>query len=544
MKRKSIICLTLAFLLIFSVLSLSTSLIHAASSAPVLSIVPTGDPGAAAGSTTLISAQAVGSTFSVDVRVDNYASVNLGSPGAVDGISGASYVVTWNPAVLNMTTYIDGSWLPDQSNPGDLVDQVSQGQLTIGQIAFNLANSFATADSKAGSVSATITFQVLSTGSTPIALSQQSGVSYLVAPETAGDGITSGSAVPGTLTANAQYGTPTNSSVFSPTASFTPADGSTFQIGSTITLNAASSTSGNDTQTCPITNYAWSIEYLNGTTFTSLTGENATFTANVLGPFRIILIVIAPDVASPPNPNYISTSSTSAVINVVSSLQSVNVDVYTNEGGVGEGVGGGTYGPLQMVQAYASVTSGNIAMPEERVEFTTLEANGTIYSSTQGVTNQTGIAAISFRLPSPSFGSSQTGFGTWSITGVVDVSGVTVNDTVPFTFSYLSGIENITIPSTISRGETLQIQLTINNQDLSAQWSQLSITIFDNASVPISSSTIAVTQQIQYITVVNAAILIPSWAFTGTATAYFCLLSNSTSLPLAPESLATFNILS
>jgi hypothetical protein len=427
MKHKSIICLCLAFLVVFSVFSVTTHFINAAS-APILSIVPTGDSGAAAGSTAIIPAQAVGSTFSVDVRVDNYASVNIG--GTNNGVSGASYMVTWNSTVLKYVSYQDGSWLPDQSNTGDLTTNVTIGQLLIGQIAFNTANAMATADSASGSVSATIKFQVLSTGSTLIALEPQPGVAYLLAPETAADGLTSGHAVSGTQTANAQF-----------------------------------------------------------------------------------------------------SSS-------LSSGQSVNIDVYTVEGASGQ-----TYGPLQLVPTYALITNASVPIPNQSVMFTIRDANGTCYYR-QGDTNESGIATINppFRMP-PDL--SQKSFGTWSITASANVLGETVYNTVNFTFGYLNNIEKtVTIPTSIHRGETLPIQFTIDNQELSASLTQVSITLFDNASTPIGSSTLTVTQQTQNITVVDAAITIPSWAFTGEATAYICLLGGSTGVPLVPESEAHFNILS
>lgn len=542
-KRKSVICLLLTFLIIFSVFSSATRLINAAS-APVLSIVPTGIGGATSGTTTMIQSEAVGSNFSVDVRVDNYASVNIG--GKNNGVSGASYFVTWNPAVLGLVSYTDEKWLPSQSSTGDFSGNVTLGQLLIGQIAFDLSSPFLTANSTSGSVSVTIKFEVLSTGSTLISLSPQKGVAYLLAPQTAGDGITAGYAVSGTLTANAQYGPSSglsSPSLYGPTAVFTPMDGSAFKLGTPITLNATLSTPGNDTQICDITNYAWSVEYLNGTTLTSLTGEATTFTPDALGSFRVILIVTAPDVSPSPNPDYSSTDSTSAIINVISSA--LSIDVFTDKEGIGQGASEGAYGPLQLVPTYALVTTSDTPLADQSVFFTILDANGTSYYR-QGVTNETGIATIqpSFRLPAPDFGSPQTGFGTWSITATTSVLNVIANDTTTFTFNYLSGIENITLPTSIHATETLPIQLTINNIALSEQWTQLSITIFDQAGIPIGSSTLTATQQTQDLTVVDAAITIPSWAFTGQATVYLCLISNSTNIPLAPESIANFNILS
>jgi hypothetical protein len=539
MKRKPLIGLALILVLTFSFCLLATHSIDA-QAAPIISIVPSGSPGAT--STTDIAQVAVGSTFSVDVRVDDYA--NVIQPGStVYGVDGVSYEIFWNPVVLKLKSCTDGSWLPDQLDT-DITSFASNGNLTIGQIAADTSNAWATNNAASGAVSSTLVFQVLTTGSSAITLAPQKGVAYLAAPQATG-GLIAGENVPGVEAANAQYGlVSTTSSIHGPTAAFTPISGSIFKIGTSITLNASSSLPGNDTQVCPIINYSWSIEDLNGTTVTSLTGVTATFSSTIDGTFRVILIVTANDVEANPSPSYISTASTSALINVVSSLQLVNVDVYTNEGGIGQEVSGGAYGPLQTVQTYASVTSNNSPLPDETVAFTVLEPNGTIYSSLSNESNTKGIATTSFRIPSLSFGPFQTDFGTWSITAVVDVSGFTVNDTSAITVSYLNGIENVTIPATILKGETLPIQLTVNNQELSAQWGQLSITLFDNAGIPIGSSTITVTQQVQEITVVNTAIIIPTWAFAGPATAYLCLLSNSTNVPVAPETIANFSILS
>jgi Cohesin domain len=549
MKRNSLICLALTLIIVISALSVTAHFISAAI-VPVLSIVTTGASGAVAGTTTNIPMQGVGTTFQVDVRIDNYASVNIG--GTNNGVSAASYMITWDPAVLQYVSKVDASWLPSQNNAGDLSNKVTLGQLTIGQVAFDTSDAMATASSASGSVSVTITFKVLTAGGSSIALSQQPGVEYLSAPETVA-GVTRGQPVTGTLTANAQYGTSTSPTptptptpaVYGPAAIFTPTDGSTFILGSSIILNATSSKPGNDTQICNITSYAWSIEYLNGTTFASLNGQAPALNVHALGTFRIILIVTANDVKSPPSPSYVSTDSASAIINIVASQQSIAIDVFTDKGGTGIGTSSGIYGPLQLVQAYASVMVNNSAMSGESVLFTVQNANGSYYYR-QGVTNQSGVATIQpgFRLPGPDYGSNQTSFGTWSITASVSSLGSAANDSTTFTLSYLSSIKNVSIPVAIHKGESMSIQLTIDNQETSGQWTQLSITLFDQAQIPIGSSTIVTTFETQNVTLIDTAITIPSWAFNGQATAYLCLLGNSTSVPIAPETIATFNILS
>jgi hypothetical protein len=392
---------------------------------------------------------------------------------------------------------------------------------------------------------ATMTFSILKSGSCQISLNE---TEFDSPPSSNGES----AIIPVTIT-NATFTTlsdspspTTNTSTHGPTANFSPADESYFQTGTSITLNASSSQPGYDTENCPITDYSWSIEYLNGTTLSSLSGENATFNATTAGTFRIILIVTAVDVHSPMNPSYSTTDSTSAIINVVSNTPSVDINVFTDNTGADSGASTPAYGPLQLVQMYALVTVNNASTPDQNVLFYIQNSIESVIAVRQGNTNETGTATANFTLPTPDPNSPQNSFGNWYITASVDIMGSTINDTANFTFNYQSGIENIQIPASIQRSETLPIQLTVNNAYLSGQWTKLSITIFDQAGIPIGSATITADQQTQNITIIAATITIPSWAFTGQATAYFCLLSassNTQDVPIAPETVAQFQIL-
>src|SRR5208283_3631725 len=154
MKHKRFICLALVFIGAFSVFAVMHFI--NAQTAPILSIVPTGDSGAT--SITDIPVQAVGATFSVDVRLDDYAAVTEGGPSP--GVNACTYMVTWNPAVLSFTTKTDGKWIPNQSSI-DITSDTGSGELIVNQIDLS---SYATADSSSGSVTATVEFTVLSTG--------------------------------------------------------------------------------------------------------------------------------------------------------------------------------------------------------------------------------------------------------------------------------------------------------------------------------------------------------------------------------------------
>jgi hypothetical protein len=474
----------------------------------------------------------IGSTFTVSIQISG-----------VTNLWGWTMAVSWDPLILQMQGEpTEGSFLKASGStlfipvPPDNTQGVleSMSDLLMSNVGVTGSGNLAT-----------MTFSVVSQGSCQISINNTefdapqaaNGISPII-PVTITDA---------TFTTSSATPSPTpNTLTHGPTASFSPADGSTFQLGTSITLDASSSQPGYDTQACPITNYAWSIEYLNGTTFASLSSEKATFNATVDGTYRIILIVTANDTHSPSDPSYVSTGSTSALINVISSSQKVNITVFTADSGIGAGANAGSYGPLQLVEMYASVTCNSASLPEENVIFSIQNSNGSVILVRQGITNQSGVCSANFTLPTPDPTAPQNSFGTWSIKASVNVIDVTVSDTINFTFNYQSGIGNVTIPASIHKSEPLPIQLTINNDYFSAQWTHLSITIFDQAGIPIGSTTVTTMQQTQNVTVIDATITIPSWAFTGQATAYLCLLANSTNtqaIPVAPETTATFQIL-
>lgn len=330
-----------------------------------------------------------------------------------------------------------------------------------------------------------------------------------------------------------------------PTASFSPADGTLYNVGDSVLLNASSSLPGYDTgnisEVCPITNFVWRVEYFNGTLFGSFNGETVSFVATVEGDLRITLAVTAPDPHPPSDPGFTPVATASAIIIVGSSQQVDNIDVFTDKGGTGSGTDGGVYGPQELVQMYALVTYRDTPVVNQDVAFSIHDSNGSIVALRTARTNGTGLAYAEYRLPAPDINSEDTDFGSWSIIASVNVTQITSNATVSFTFGYLGNIGNLQIPDSVQKSESLPIQVTITDLDNSANWSELDITIFDVAQIPIGSYTLSNNQQMQNITVIDTTISIPSWAFVGQATAYFCLLSTN-GAALAPETVATFQI--
>jgi hypothetical protein len=183
LKAKLIPALALALLMVMPMLLATMPIVKASSSTPVLSVVLSGTT-----SNTLIPAKSVGSTFSVDIRVDN-------TSGVSPGINSYSYGLTWNPAVLSVTNVNDafsGSLLNSGANLGtveslgDLPANNTKGLLIIGDIILNTSNPAAYATGSG--VLTTVTFKILAAGQSNINLQPSDvGVAYLTYPDSQGN---------------------------------------------------------------------------------------------------------------------------------------------------------------------------------------------------------------------------------------------------------------------------------------------------------------------------------------------------------------------
>ncbi|MGA2523396.1 MAG: hypothetical protein ABSF65_04500 [Candidatus Bathyarchaeia archaeon] len=222
-------------------------------------------------------------------------------------------------------------------------------------------------------------------------------------------------------------------------------------------------------------------------------------------------------------------------------LQNATLNVFTNKAGVSGSTETATYGPQDLIIISASLTYQKSAVANQEISFEIQNSQGTLVAIADSVTNQTGIAQIKYRLPSPDMNATQFVFGTWKITASLTVQQVAVSNTTTFNFNYLSNIESFKIPATIHKSQTMQIEINIDTGFFASPSSEFDVTVFDQANVPIASYTYANTLQIRNFTVVVATIAIPSWASTGQATACMCLLSSS-GTALAPETIANFQI--
>ncbi len=488
----------------------------------------------------------MGSSISIDVRVDNVA--NLWG-WTLDNVN-------WNASILQLTSVSEGPFLGTGGGTSFIGDSSQLWDNTGGSILGGLSEALRSNVHAVGTagVLATLTFNVTGYGTTPLTISSftvYSSSSDIGSSATCNSALISvlpsGSPTPTPTPSSSPTPTPTPTNPTNPVANFNPANGTTFSVGAPILLDGSASTAGWDGMTCDITNYAWLVQYSNMSLFGSYSGKAVSFIVSAPTTLKITLIVTAPDLKSVPSSSYSNTSTTNAWIQIVpsSTLQNASIDVFTDKGGVGQNVDSGPYGPQELVKVYALVTYNNAPVVGKLVAFDVMDPNGTVVSLTSALSNATGYANWEFRLPWPDT-NQQSLFGNWSIVASVDISQVVVTDTLHFKFNYLINIISITgiqTPASVQRSQSIQI--TINLQATANMSALLTVTICDDQEVPVAFAKTTINSGSGGLVSSTITVTIPSWAFVGTATTRVNVMTNlptAGGVPLCPESTSNFQI--
>ena len=484
---------------------------------------------------------AVGDTFDIDVQIDNV--VNLWSWG---------FGLSWDPDVLEaVESPVEGSFLKQN---GDTIFVFEPMDNTPGCISAISANLYSYGGVSGSGLLVTVTFKVVSMGSTTIDIFDLSLTENLHGITFANG--TVGAPIDATFvgaTFNSD-GVP-SSSAYGPVAKFTPRNNQYFSKGDLVTLDASSSKSGYDTLpsgvACPITSFLWEVDFGDdGDVDLSLSGESNSFTASSVGAICVTLTVTAPDVVSPSDQDYFETDSEKHVIYVTEQSSGASVDVYTDRGGEFSNVSSDAYGPQELVTIYANVTYNGVAVAGNHVTFDIKNASGITVSYRTVQADKDGVAVVAFRLPWPRLNSEEH-FGCWNIVATVDVSEDVVTDTCEFLFGYLIKVETVEfgdlINNQLSLGDDKQ-NLTVTVDLVNIRYVSLdcvlSVSVFDDCGVPVSFVKNQLTVQPNEFSV-TLDVNIPSGAFAGQTSVYIDLLTDFPSMdgtPFCPENSATFNI--
>jgi len=518
MKMKQILALSIAIIV---AMSISLGAIKTANAqATVLSL----QPGTISG-----PPPDLGDTFTVTLEIAD-----------VTNLWGWATKISWTPAVLEMVgTPAEGPFL----KPGTLFAAAPPDNVNGNVPDMSCGRTTATGVSGSG-VLASMTFRVKGYGSTTISLSN----TQLLDPASPHNQITH-------TPANSNFNLPPPPA-HGPVAKFTPADGTWYMDGDSIALDATSSTPGYDTvpvaEVCPITSYAWQIDFGNdGSVEMSFGGATATILASIIGEVKVTLTVTAPDPHPPSGTGYSTTDTEIHILHIRAIPQGADIDVYTQRGGVGPDASSDAFGPQELVSLYAKVTYNNVPVVSKDVAFEIQNADGTAVAYRSGRTNSEGIATAEYRLPWPDE-NPEAGFGVWTIIGTVDVSQVVVDDGCSFQFGYIIKIVSVqtllpnnTPAVSFARESSVKVNVTLSNIRKVDVATTVTITIYDEAKVPIAAFVVDISVTAQGQTWTAGTMTIPSWAFVGQATVYVNAMTQLPSLggvPYCPESATNFQI--
>jgi hypothetical protein len=525
MKNTKIFGLSIAIFMVVSILFGSVS-IKPAQAATVLYL----DPAAVNG-----SPPGLGDTFSVAVRISD-----------VNDLVGWGVKLSWSPTVLQMVyppPAVEGPFL---TALGPTLFTPTIPNNVTGVLTGLGSASFARPGATGSGLLCTMQFRVVGYGTTNIAITFSELYS--------GDGT-----VPITHTAT---GTAVNippPPSTAPVAKFNLTDGATYYVGTSFRIDGSISLPGYDSapapgHNVPITAYDWTVA--GPATGTDENGAIVTFTGNTVGTITVSLRVTATDMTPPTAGDYTPTSTlVTKTLNIVAVPTGAAIDVYTERGGQTPMAASDAFGPQELITLYAQVIYNGAPVAGKDVAFEIVNKRGEAIGYIVRRTDASGIATGEYRLPWP-YPNPEAEFGTWTIVATVDVAEQIVSDNCTFMFNYIVTVtsvrtlnaDGVTPQGIFNRGSSVLVEFALNNiRTTGPVNARVTITIYDNCSVPVGS----ITTQMNNLntgasTPVAPTVSIPSWAFVGQATIYVNVLTGLPALggvPYCPETTKTFSII-
>lgn len=508
----------------------------------------------------------INATFQVDLYIN----------GAT-GVWGWNTGLTWDHSVLQLTNIAEGTYLSSTGATAFVSGYINNN---LGKVEGGLNDaytSYMTASATSG-VLATLTFKIISYQPSA-SINLTSGT-----PATLLDASYPHNAITPVDLYNASYSW-TPATATGPQAVITTT-GSPFGSGSNqtitlmpITFDGSYSVAGTDTippyENCPITSYSWSIRLVDGTIVTS-NASTVDLTAAQVGtnPGNIVatLTVTAPDSDGISAGTYNPWNTTTFTLQVIPPLPdgwnnwtNGALDIWTQNGGQGWNQSSNSFGPQQQVNITAKVTYNGAPVVGKQVAFN-IYLNGSYLDARTAITDSNGFAYVTYRLPWQDSNPSSY-FGIVTIQAAVDVSEVHLNDTCRFYYGYSLNLQSVQITNGISDSHnvgpvffrnyaglnTLTLRATVDSTNWTSESFYLTITIYDNNSVPVTytilpETALPATEGVagsHNTQTYDITCTIPTWAFVGSATVYVNLYNGNptqNALPLSPEQSAKLYI--
>ena len=231
------------------------------------------------------------------------------------------------------------------------------------------------------------------------------------------------------------------------------------------------------------------------------------------------------------------------------SVRGPMIDLYTQRDGKGAKMASDAFAPQEEVVLYAYVTYNLDPVEGKLVAFEVIDANDTCVTYKTAATNASGIANMSFRIPSMPV------FGTWLAIGTVHVVETTVADTLTFEVGwivYIIKIETVNehgeIKTSFVKGEHVHFNLTVQSIALVSKIATFTIVTYDEQGVPVGQivlhSWVIPPGASQFFII---GIQVPKWVYIGVATVYanaYTNLPQNGGVPYCPEISVTLMIVS
>lgn len=457
-----------------------------------------------------LSGNSYGQTFGVDIYINNPLAVNIWA---------WNLGVTWNPAALQLTNIVEGTYLNSTGNTFFVPGYVDNNHGDIPQGISDVYLSDHTTNAAEG-VLATLYFTVINYQNSDINLTQ--GIPSLLTLNSSNQPV---AVTPAPVLNNATYTTTAPPAATLPQAVITQdttPTGGLYYAGAQIQFDGLQSTGGVDvipypgSPNYPITSYAWTISpSISGVT---LTGNTLSFTAPTVASettYTLTLTVTtAPDTA---DPNYVNTATATTTFTVQAPMISPNnagtvVDCFITQltptnttvlqkgaWGYGPNAYADAFGPQEWMNLTAYVTYNGGSVADKPVTFVVKDGNGNIIATIPVTTDSLGYASYLYQLPWYTSNSQNVGeFGVWTVSAETQVGAQVVYDTMPFEYNYIVTVTSVTATPTVARtpiaagaSSSVPTQQTItvdlSNVGVLSQKVYVTYTILDNQSVPIAT---------------------------------------------------------
>jgi hypothetical protein len=177
--------------------------------------------------------------------------------------------------------------------------------------------------------------------------------------------------------------------------------------------------------------------------------------------------------------------------------------------------------PQSQVYLFANVTYNYWPVQSKLVSFEVDMPNGTVYLKRQALTDENGVAMITFRMPWPCVNPEGL-FGVWHEIETCEVADVTINDTMAFKYDYAAHIFKVTTNKFFyDHDEWIYIKIDYGSQMMQTYDAEFTATVEDELMVTIGFASMGksiggVTQWCQWKNgTLTLTIRIPKWAYSG-----------------------------